>query len=135
MLYNLILARFIQWTKLKIKLHLSDKEIKVYFRQGEIWWASLGINIGYEEEGKNSSFERPVLVLKKFNKDLLWGIPLTTKIKEKNPYYFPYKLAGKKYSAILSQLRVLSSKRLIRRIGIFPEVNLQKIREVIKNLI
>ena len=96
-----ILIRFVQWTKLKIKLHLSNKEKELYFREGEIWWASLGANVGHEEEGKNDSFERPILALKKFNEHLLWAIPLTTKTKEDNPYYYQYELGGKEYAAIL----------------------------------
>lgn len=128
-----ILVRFVEWTKLKIKLHLKEKEI--YFREGEIWWASLGANVGHEEEGKNDNFERPILVLKKFNEHLLWSIPLTTKTKEDNPYYYQYTLSGKEYAAILPQFRILSSKRLIRRIGMFPEDDYEKIRAEIRKLI
>jgi len=130
-----VLVRFVEWTKLKIKLHLSNKEKELYFREGEIWWASLGANVGHEEEGKNDNFERPILALKKFNEHLLWAIPLTTKTKEDNPYYYQYELGGKEYAAILPQLRILSSKRLIRRIGMFPEVDYEKIRAEIRKLI
>lgn len=128
-----ILKRFVSWTKIKIRIHLSNRSI--YFREGEIWWVNLGANIGHEEEGKNENFERPILILKKFNKYLLWSVPLTTKIKENNPYYYRYELNGNKYAAILPQLRILSSKRLIRRIGMFPENDYEKVREEIKKLI
>ena len=130
-----ILVRFVEWTKLKIKLHLSDKEKEVYFRKREIWWVSLGVNIGHEQEGKPNNFERPILVLRKFNKHLLWAVPLTSKIKEDNPYYYQFQLDGEESSAILSQLRVLSSKRLIRKIGMFPEEHYEKIREEIRRLV
>ncbi len=30
-------------------------------------WCSIGINVGDEEDGKNELYERPVLVIKKFN--------------------------------------------------------------------
>ena len=130
-----ILVRFVEWTKLKIKLHLSDKEKEVYFRKREIWWVSLGVNIGHEQEGKHNNFERPILVLRKFNKHLLWAVPLTSKIKEDNPYYYQFQLDGEESSAILSQLRVLSSKRLIRKIGMFPEEHYEKIREEIRRLV
>ena len=56
-----ILKSFIEWTKLKIKIHFRKEN--VYFKEREIWWASLGMNIGYEENGKNETFERPTLVL------------------------------------------------------------------------
>ncbi len=125
--------QFVKWTKVKIRIHFSKKEI--YFREGEIWWASLGINVGHEEEGKNDSFERPVLVLKKFNEHTLWTIPLTSQIKEDNIYYYEYCLGSKKYSAILTQLRLISSKRLLRKIDMFPLKDYQNIKEKIKSLL
>lgn len=128
-----ILNRFVAWIRIKAKIHLSDK--LVYFREGEIWWVNLGVNVGHEEEGKNDNFERPVLVLKKFNEHLLWAVPLTTKIKEENSYYYQYALNGREYAAMLSQLRILSSKRLVRRIGIIPLEDYEKIREEIRKLI
>ncbi len=67
------LIKFIEWTKLKIRIQISEEE-PVYFREKEIWWASLGVNIGYEQDGKNRNFERPVLVLKKFNKNILLAL-------------------------------------------------------------
>lgn len=114
-----ILNRFVAWIKIKAKLHILDRS--VYFRGGEIWWVNLGANVGHEEEGKNEH--------------LLWAVPLTTNTKEANPYYHQYELNGKKYAAILSQLRILSSKRLIRKIGIFPLGDYEKIREKIRRLI
>ena len=65
------LFRFVEWTKLKIRLHIESKKI-VYFYEREIWWASLGENIGFEQNGKDENFSRPVLILKKFNNHLLW---------------------------------------------------------------
>lgn len=40
------------------------------FSEGEVFWCSLGENIGDEECGKGSEFTRPVLVLRKFNKHI-----------------------------------------------------------------
>jgi mRNA interferase MazF len=125
--------KFIEWTKLKIRLHTSEREI--YFREGEIWWASLGANIGHEQDGKNENFERPVLVLKKFNQFILWVVPLTSQIKEGNPYYVEYKLNGEVYATVISQLRLVSSKRLLRKVGIFLTEDFEKVREEIKKLI
>jgi mRNA interferase MazF len=128
-----VINRFVAWIRIKTRIHLLDKII--YFREGEIWWVNLGANVGHEEEGKNDNFERPILVLRKFNEHLLWALPLTTKTKEENPYYYQYELDGKEFAAILSQLRALSSKRLIRRIKMFPIDDFEKIREEIRKLI
>ena len=37
-----------------------------------------GKNIGFEQNGKGSNFVRPILVLRKFNSSIFWGLPLTT---------------------------------------------------------
>ncbi len=49
-----------------------------FFKEREIWWVSIGINIGHEEDGKGEQYSRPVLILKKFNKYTFSGIPLST---------------------------------------------------------
>ena len=38
----------------------------LYFREGEIWWAHFGVNIGYEIDDKKANFARPVIVLHKY---------------------------------------------------------------------
>ena len=60
---NKYFKKFSDWTKLKIRIHSRRK--KVYFKEREIWWVSLGVNIGHEQDGKNIRFERPVLILKR----------------------------------------------------------------------
>lgn len=127
------IIRLIEWTKLKIRLHISESNI--YFREGEIWWASLGANIGYEQDGKHDNFERPILVIKKFNQYILWAVPLTSQIKDDNPYYVKYKFGGKIYSVIISQLRLISVKRLHRKIGMFLDEDYNRVREEIKKLV
>jgi mRNA interferase MazF len=54
---------FRKWHFRKKLVHES-KNIP-YFYEREIWWCSIGLNVGYEQDGKNDNFERPVLVLKK----------------------------------------------------------------------
>lgn len=130
---NNIILKFSQWTKLKIKLHIS-KQSGVYFRDKEIWWASLGVNIGFEQDGKHENFERPILVLKKFNQYVLWALPLTSKNKV-GKYYHQFQYKGKKFTVILSQLRLISSKRLLRRIGIFPTKELNQVKSLIKSFL
>jgi mRNA-degrading endonuclease toxin of MazEF toxin-antitoxin module len=83
------------------------------FHEREIWWCSLGLNIGSEQDGKPTLYERPVLVLKKFSTKLFLGIPLTTSSKIGN-YYLPININGQNGNLILSQIRVMSSKRLNR---------------------
>ncbi len=76
---------------------------------------SLGKNIGYEQCGSGQKFLRPVLLIKKFNQNMFWAVPLTTKQKALYFYYNFTAPNGVKESAILSQLRLISVKRLTRK--------------------
>ena len=108
---NLFKKSFKNWIIIKKRLHFLSNRPKGY-KEGEVWWASLGCNIGYEEDGKNTFFTRPVLILKKFNQELFLAIPLST-TKRRGKYYFPFELNHKVSVALLSQLRVLDTSRLI----------------------
>lgn len=118
------------WEKLKVKLNFSDREHKLYFKERDLWWCSIGINIGHEEDGKNIISERPVLIIKKYNKYLFLAVPLTSRRKQGN-YYYELCFERKICTAILSQLRTLSSKRLSRKIGRIESAIFNQIMEKI----
>ena len=118
------------WSKLKKSL--SREKSKIFFHEREIWYCSLGKNIGYEEDGKNELFERPILIIKKFNNDIFLSIPLTSSQKD-NIYYYKYKLNSKEYSSILSQIRLLDRKRLSRKIGMIKGGDFKNILNNIRN--
>jgi len=125
---------FANWTKIKIRLHASETDENIYFGEKDIWWASLGQNIGSEENGKNKNFERPVLILKKFNATTFWSIAISSKLKIGNNYY-PFQFNSEKFVLNLSQLRLLSTKRLLRFVGKIDETDFTKVREAIRNLL
>src|SRR5262249_33753522 len=100
----------------------------LYFREGEIWWAHLGVNIGYESDGKHENFARPVIVLRKYNKYSFLALPLTTSEKP-NPWKLPVGfVAGKQAFAVLSQLRNIDSRRLYQKVGWIEQHQMQIIR-------
>lgn len=109
---------------------------RFHFHEREIWWASLGLNVGDEQDGKNELFERPVLILKKFNNRVIWILPLTTQNKN-GPYYYPLKDPGisKASFVILSQMRLISAKRLQRRMGRISFSQLSKIQNKLTRLL
>jgi len=123
---------FDRWNSLKKQL--TKKKVKFYFYEKEVWWCSLGMNIGFEENGKNKRYERPILVLKKFNKELLWALPLTSIVKD-NVYYYQVSYRGRKYSVILSQIRAISSRRLLRKLRKIEEKDFKKIKKLLKSLL
>jgi len=120
---------FDRWNGEKKKLHASERE--VLFHEREIWWCSLGVNIGCEQDGKHDSFERPILVLRKFNNDMVLGVPLSTRLK-KNPYYIIFTHEGEEFSALISQVRLISTKRLKRSMYKMSSDIFKEIREKTK---
>lgn len=90
----------------------SRKKVPIC-KTGQVWWCSLGVNIGSEEDGKNKLFERPVIILHKVNRKIVWIVPLSSSIHN-NKYRVNLKTL--KSQVIISQIRAISTKRLLRRI-------------------
>ena len=89
---------------------------KKTFHEREVWFIKIGENIGFEQNGKGGEFLRPVIVYKKFSRNVFLGIPLTKTIKE-GKFYSNFDFQGRKSNAILSQIRLFDSKRLKYKIG------------------
>jgi mRNA interferase MazF len=127
--------QFDVWNNLKKNIDSSKKPEEFYFREREVWWCSLGVNIGFEEDGKNENFERPVLILKKFNKYVLWILPLTRSFKN-NDYYYRVLQGNEEDSVvILSQIRLISNKRLLRKMRMIGLVEFEDIKNKVKKFL
>ena len=99
---------FDKWNNLKKKI--QEKCIMPY-KQGEIYFMSIGKNIGYEVLGKDELFLRPVLVYKKLSKQTFIGILLSSKEKH-GTYFFNFRYSKKTEStALLNQIRVFDIRR------------------------
>lgn len=120
---------FDQWNKLKKNIH--GREIDIFCNQREIWWCSLGLNVGSEEDGKNELFERPILVLKVFNKNMLRVAPLTSRHKE-DDHHISINYNDRTGSVILSQTKTISSKRLSRKLCRLDTDQFSKVIERLK---
>lgn len=114
------IKEFDQWNKKKKQADGKEIDRNLFLHEREVWWCSVGVNVGVEIDGKNNDFERPVLLIKKFNGLMFWGIPLTSKAKE-NPYILRVVHSRGVSYANLSQLRLLSSKRILRKVGVISE--------------
>lgn len=125
--------KFDSWTIQKKQLQTID-HTGIVFSEREIWWCALGKNIGDEQDGKNELFERPVLILRKFSKHTALVAPLTTMGKIDLPFY--HKLASDEESfLILSQVRLISTKRLLRKIYKLGRGEFNIAKEKLKSLI
>lgn len=116
------------WNKIKKDLH-AQKESKVFYKEREIWFCQLGVNVGFEQDGKNTGFERPVLVLRKFNKYVFWAVPLSTQLKPKNTHYLKLRYGDMNFSAIVSQLRLLDARRLDRKLYMLDREQFQLVKK------
>lgn len=116
------------------KKYIDKSKSLADFHEREIWWCSIGINIGSEQHSQTNDFSRPVLVIKKFTRDVFWGVPLTTKTKDIN-FRLRFNLEGTENDLLILQMRVYDRKRLIRKIGVMPKDDFSKLINVIKNLL
>ena len=113
---------------------MDQKYRSSQINEGEVYWCSLGENIGDEENGKGSEFSRPVLIFKKFNNNIFLGIPMSTKNKE-SVYYVTVRLEYLIRSVIISQIRILDTKRLMKKIGYIPREDLERVKDSVIKLI
>ena len=97
-----------------------------------IYWAYLGENIGYEQDGGGNVFTRPVVVIKGYSKELLLCAPISHTIKHNSKFYHRIK-CGEKIdgSVIISQLRAIDVLRLGRIIDTLSRENLQNLKQAI----
>lgn len=122
---------FDSWNNNKKIIDQKEISLGIFFNEREIWWGSLGLNIGYEQDGKNENFERPLLIIRKFNKGIVWALPLTTIAKDNK---FHYKLKSSGSFVILSQVRLISTKRLLRLVETINENEFNEIIIRVKGL-
>lgn len=114
------------------KKHIESRGVPPYYHEREIWWCALGINIGYEQDGTGSNYDRPILIIRGFNSRLLFGVALTGRMKL-GRYYEPLgKIEDREASVILSQVRLIDSKRLVRKIGTLDSALFQKVTARLK---
>lgn len=99
-----------------------------------MWFCTLGENIGFEQDGSGGKFLRPAVILKKFNNEVVWILPLTRNPKA-GKYYFSVLLNGKASTIILSQIRLIDTKRLQYKIGMVNENEFGKLKEALVALL
>jgi mRNA-degrading endonuclease toxin of MazEF toxin-antitoxin module len=121
---------FDSWNKDKKRINRRDSA--PYCHEREIWWCSLGVNVGYEQDGGPSDYRRPVLVLKNFSVGTCMVIPLTTS-NHKHPFRPSVgAIEGIPARALISQMRVIDTRRLVRKIGYLDQKLFEEIRKTAK---
>ena len=123
------MQEFDKWNEIK-KVTQKEGTLRS-FKNRDIFYMKMGQNIGYEQNGKGNNFVRPVVVLKKFNKGMFFGVPLSTQIKEGAFYYkFSFQKNDKisQNIALLSQMKLYSSNRLLNKIGVINQSDFENVK-------
>ena len=129
-------SQYNNWNEIKITIEYEN--IIVGFKERDIFYMNMGKNIGFEQDGKGENFVRPVVIIKGFNKNMFFGIPLSTKIKE-GKFYYKFQFQKKdelvENIALLSQMRLFSTKRLLNKIGVISKEDFESLKNEFKSLI
>lgn len=124
--------RFDEW--MRVKKRLSELPFYPECKEGAVYWACLGANLGVEQDGKGPDFTRPVLVLRKYGDKMALVVPLSTKIKY-GKYHCHIMVGGIRHTVLLNQIRTVDLLRLQRFLDEVPAAQFKKIRLTIASLI
>jgi mRNA interferase MazF len=117
------------------KKGINERQDAPFCHEREVWWCALGVNVGFEQDGSGRQHNRPVLILKGLSAQTFLAIPLTTS-KHMHPLRRTAGIVeGKEARALLSQMRVIDTKRLIRKIGYLEKDHFEDIREAIRDML
>lgn len=102
-----------------VKDCLMKSKRKIFFHKREVWWCSIGKNIGFEQNGKGEEFTRPVVIVKRLSLDTCLVVPLTVSNKRKNVFSIGFlKDENRESFAMVEQFRLIDARRLRKKIGV-----------------
>jgi mRNA-degrading endonuclease toxin of MazEF toxin-antitoxin module len=123
-----------QWMPIKAKVH-NNAARPLRYREREIWICNVGENVGFEEDGKNADFTRPVLILKSYNGQFCHVVPLST-TERRGKFWYPFDGHTDKISvALLSQSRAIDTSRLHEKIGYASKSDFEAIKNGVLELL
>lgn len=126
------MKEFLKWIGLKEKLHNQEHRPPLISR-GDIWWASVGENVGSEINGKNKLFSRPIIIFKKLAHGFYFVVPTTTKIKA-GTWYVKFRQQEKEMVACLHQARAIDYRRLSSKLGTLDDEDFLRIKNGFNSL-
>lgn len=116
------------------KKNLDTSKRSPFFKEGEIWWCSVGVNVGEEVYGKGNDFRRPVDILKKLAQNSCVVAPTST--KEKSGSWFHYlNIRDKDRWVMMHQIRFISANRLWVRESTLSEEEFTELKKSVATLL
>ncbi len=117
------------------KKEIDARQDVLFYHERDVRWCRLGTNVGFEQDGTGIDHSRPVLILKAFSRSVCLVVPLTTSTK-KNPYHASLGIIGDRPAfAIISQLRLVDTKRLDKRIQVLDRTVFDTVRKAVKDML
>jgi mRNA interferase MazF len=128
-----MMKKFDEWNE--VKKQVDTRSNIIQFKEREVYWASVGENVGFEQNGKGADFSRPVLIIKKLNNHLFFGVPLSTQSRT-GSFFFEFELLSNKTStALLVQAKTYDIKRLDQKIGMIQKNDFEQLKVKMKELL
>jgi len=117
-----------RWNRQKKRL---EQNPPLHFRPREIYFMSIGRNVGREVYGKGEKFLRPVLVYRKLSRYTFIGIPLTSREKA-GSYFFPFSYKEGRISvAMLHQMRAFDIRRAAYKSGVMAKTDFDRLKQTL----
>ena len=132
MMHQTMYKDFDSWNEQKKKLETIRQ--RVLFKEREVWWCAVGLNISNESCGKGITFRRPILVLKKLSGTSCIGIPLSTQ-KKIGTWFVNISIHDETQYAFLYQIRMFSTNRFQRRLTTLDDKDFLKVKEKLEALL
>lgn len=127
---------FDKWNEVK-KVVQNDEKIRL-FKQRDIFFINMGQNVGFEQNGKGENFVRPIIILKRITNQMFLGIPLSSQLK-KGDWFFEFEFDTKddvsRNIAIIPQIKMFSSRRLLNKIGVIKTNDFEILKQKVKDFI
>ncbi len=120
------------WNDIKKSIDSGKKNL--LYKERDIWWCSLGLNVGFEQDGSGDAHRRPVLVIKGLGPKICLVVPLTSSINQHRMRIPIGIVDGKPASVILSQIRTVDTKRFIGKVCRLNEAAFSAIRKAVRDL-
>ncbi len=121
------MKRFREWFTRKEKLDAKSTK-PPFVSERDVWWTSVGENIGSEISGKNEDFTRPVLIFKRLNSDFYVVLPITSQ-PHYGPWYVKIRLNNKDQFICLHQIQAIDFRRVHSKMGRVDVAQFEKVHE------
>jgi len=122
---------FDKWNEIKKETNAEKPRL---YTVREIWWGRLGANVGFEQDGSGRLFLRPIVIMRAFGPNICLVLPLTASKQRHHLRISVGEVQGKQASALLSQMRIIDTRRLVEKVGFMNQQTFAQLKKALKDL-